>query len=38
MRDIVSDIERVIESKDGLFLMDRDLAGRTPQVGQESPA
>ncbi len=38
VRDIVSDIERVIESKDGLFLMDRDLAGRTPQVGQESPA
>lgn len=33
VRDIVSDIERVVESKDGLFLMDRDLAGRKPQAG-----
>ena len=37
VRDIVSDMERVIESRDGLFLMDRDLAGRQPQRGQESP-
>ncbi len=37
VRDIVSDIERVIESKDGLFLMDRDLAGRQPdKVGQSA--
>ena len=35
VRDIVSDIERIIESKDGLFLMDRDLASRAPQDGQE---
>ena len=36
VRDIVSDIERIIESKDGLFLMDRDLASRAPQDGPES--
>ncbi|MEE3259066.1 MAG: ferritin-like domain-containing protein, partial [Candidatus Latescibacterota bacterium] len=35
VRNIVSDMERVSESRDGLFLMDRDLAGRTPQQGQE---
>ncbi len=31
VRDIVSDIERIIESKDGIFLMDRDLASRQPE-------
>jgi len=31
IRDIVSDMERIVESRDGLFLMDRDLAGRKPQ-------
>jgi ferritin len=38
VRDIISDMERIIESRDGLFLMDRDLAGRKPQAGQESTA
>jgi len=37
VRDIVSDIERVIESKDGLFLMDRDLASRQPEKNPEAP-
>mgnify|MGYP001206615247 CR=1 FL=1 len=32
VRDIISDIKRVIESKDGLFLIDRDLAGRQHQI------
>ena len=31
IRDIVSDLERIADSRDGLFLMDRDLAGRKPQ-------
>ena len=31
VRNIVSDMELIIESRDGLFLMDRDLAGRKPQ-------
>ena len=35
VRDIVSDMERVSESRDGLFLMDRDLAGRSSQQGRE---
>jgi ferritin len=35
VRDIVSDMERVVESRDGLFLIDRELAGRTPQQGQD---
>ena len=34
VRNIVSDMELIIESRDGLFLMDRDLAGRRPQ-GEE---
>ena len=34
IRDIISDMERIAESRDGLFLMDRDLAGRKPQ-GEE---
>ncbi len=32
IRDIVSDMERIAESRDGLFLMDRDLADRRPQA------
>ena len=31
VRNIVSDMELIIESRDGIFLMDRDLAGRRPQ-------
>ena len=31
VRNIVSDMELIIESRDGLFLMDRDLASRRPQ-------
>ena len=31
VRNIVSDMELIIESRDGIFLMDRDLAGRKPQ-------
>ena len=30
VRDIVHDLKLVIDSKDGLFLIDRDLAGRKP--------
>ena len=33
VRNIVSDMELIIESRDGLFLMDRDLADRRPQGG-----
>ena len=33
VRDIVRDLKMIGDSKDGLFLMDRDLAGRQP--GQE---
>ena len=32
IRDIVSDLKRVAGSKDGLFLIDRELARRQPQV------
>ena len=31
VRQIVSDMELIIESRDGIFLMDRDLAGRKGQ-------
>lgn len=34
VRNIVSDMELIIESRDGLFLMDRDLAGRQPPADQ----
>ena len=37
VRNIVSDMELIIESRDGLFLMDRDLAGRKPQAEGEGP-
>ena len=33
VRQIVSDMELIIESRDGIFLMDRDLAGRKGQSG-----
>ena len=38
VRNIVSDMELIIESRDGLFLMDRDLAGRKPQAEGEGSA
>jgi len=36
VRDIVQNLEMVMESRDGLFLMDRDLAQRQAEVGGQA--
>lgn len=36
VRDIVQDLRRIGDNNNGLFLLDRDLAGRKPQAGEEA--